>query len=246
MGSSQSYLYQSTQVPFLQGKPNKNLRLLVDLKKINTLIANDYTNNNHPVSTLLHAAQHLAGKSLFCKPDCSQVYHRLQMVDQRSVELPTFSFATKTFVHRRLAQGFSKSVSGFSSFVRQYLDPVVRADHCAQCVDEIGIAATNAMDLTREVSESIRQARLKFTIEKCHFGGRQNEFPDRTFSSHRILPQNNKIQNFPQKLRFPKSQQNFQRHLGFVNSYKNHFPSMVEKHIAFYKLLKTEVLINIT
>ena len=48
-----------------QRKPNGKLRLLVDLRKINTLIADDYTNNNHPVSTLSDAAQHLAGKSLF-------------------------------------------------------------------------------------------------------------------------------------------------------------------------------------
>ena len=56
---------------FAQRKPNGKVRLLVDLRKINTLIANDYTINNHPVSTLSDAAQHLAGKSLFCKLDCS-------------------------------------------------------------------------------------------------------------------------------------------------------------------------------
>ena len=35
---------------FAQTKPNGKLRLLVDLRKINTLIADDYINNNHPVS----------------------------------------------------------------------------------------------------------------------------------------------------------------------------------------------------
>ena len=37
---------------FAQRNPNGKLRLLVDLRKINTLIADDYTNNIHPVSTL--------------------------------------------------------------------------------------------------------------------------------------------------------------------------------------------------
>ena len=59
---------------FAQRTPNGKLRLLVDLRKINTLIADDYTNSNHPVSTLSYAAQHLARKSLFCKLDCSQAY----------------------------------------------------------------------------------------------------------------------------------------------------------------------------
>ena len=35
-----------------QRKPNGKLRLLVDLRKLNTLTADDYINNNHPVSIL--------------------------------------------------------------------------------------------------------------------------------------------------------------------------------------------------
>ena len=62
-----------------QRKPNGKLRLLVDLWKTNCLIADDYTNNIHPVSTLSDAAQHLAGNSLFSKLECSQAYHCLQM-----------------------------------------------------------------------------------------------------------------------------------------------------------------------
>ena len=82
---------------FAQRKPNGKRRLLVDLRKINNLIAEEYTKNNHPVSTLSDAAQHLAGKSLFCKLDCSQAYHCLQMADQRSVEILALSFASGTF-----------------------------------------------------------------------------------------------------------------------------------------------------
>ena len=36
---------------FAQRKPNGKLRLLVDLRKVNTLVADDYINNNHPDST---------------------------------------------------------------------------------------------------------------------------------------------------------------------------------------------------
>ena len=180
----------------------------MDLRKINSLIADDYTNNNHPVSTLSDAAQHLAGNSLFCKLDCSQAYHCLQMADQRSVEMLAFNFGSRTFAYKRLAQGLSRSVSAFSSFMRGYLDPVVKADHCAQYVDDIGIAANNATDLTRNVRavfKCISQAGLKLTIEKCHFGVKQVEFLGRTISPEGITPQARKIQIFLDKLRFPKS-----------------------------------------
>ena len=98
---------------FAQRKPNGILRLLVDLKKINNLIADGYTNKNHLVSTLSDAGQHLARKSLFCKFDSSQAYHSLQMADQRPVEMLAFNFASRTFAYSRLAQGLSRSVSGF-------------------------------------------------------------------------------------------------------------------------------------
>ena len=234
---------------FAQRKPNGKLRLLVDLPKNNSLIADDYTNNNHPVSTLSDAAQHLAGKSLFCKLDCSQAYHCLQMADQRSVEMLAFNSASRTFAYKRLAQGLSRSVSASSSFMREYLDLVVKADQCAQYVDDIGITANNATDLTRNIRavfKCIRQAGLKLTIEKCHFGVRQIEFLGRTISPEGISPQARKIQKFLDKLRFPKSKKALQRYLGFVNYYRNYNPRMAEKLHPFYKLLKTEVPINIT
>ena len=234
---------------FAQRKPNGKLRLLVDLRKINTLIADDYTNNNHPVSTLSDAAQHLAGKSLFCKLDCSQAYHCLQMADQRSVERLAFNFASRTFAYRRLAQGLSRCASAFSSFMREYLDPVVKADQGAQYVDDIGIAAKKATDLTRNIRavfECLRQAGLKLTIEKCHFGVRQVDFLGRTISSEGVLAQSHKIQNFLSKLRFSKSEKTLQRYLGFIHCHRNFIPRMAEKLNPLYKLLKAEIPINIT
>ena len=202
----------------------------MDLRKINSLIAHDYTNNNHPISTLSDAAQHLAVKSLFCKLDCSLAYHCLQMADQRSVEMLAFSFARRTFAYKRLAQGLSRSVSAVSSFMREYLDPVVEADQCTHNVNDIGIAANNATDSTRNIRvvfKCIRQAELKLTIAKCHFGVRKVEFLGRTISAEGISPQARKIQNFLEKLEFRES--------------KRHYSDIWVSH----KLLKTEVPINI-
>ena len=47
---------------FAQRKPNGKLRILVDLRRINHMIKNDYGEHNHPVKTIADAAQHMAGK----------------------------------------------------------------------------------------------------------------------------------------------------------------------------------------
>ena len=111
-----------------QKKPNGKVRLLVDLRKINNLISDDNINNNHPVSSLTDATQHMAGKHLFCKLDCSHAYHCLQVVDQVSIEILAFNFASRTFAYRRLAQGLIRALSAFLSFMREYLDKVIKAD----------------------------------------------------------------------------------------------------------------------
>ena len=171
------------------------------------------------------------------------------MADQRSVEMLAFNFASRTFAYRRLAQGLSRSVSAFSSFMREYLDPVVKADQCAQSVDDIGIATITATDLTRNVPavfQCIHIAGLKLTIEKCDFGVRQVEFLGRTIPSEKITLQTHKIQTCFNKKKFPKSKKALQRYLGFVKYYKNYIPRMVEKLNPFYKIFEAEVPINIT
>ena len=95
------------------------------------------------------------------------------MADQRSVVRLAFNFASRTFAYKRLAQGLSRSLSAFSSTMREYLDPVVKVDQCAQDVDDIAIAAKNTTAITwniRAIFKCVHSAGLKVAHEKCHFG----------------------------------------------------------------------------
>ena len=77
-------------------------------------------------------------------------------------------------------------------------------------MDDIGIAANNATDLTRNIQavfKWIRQAGLKLTIEKCHFGVRQVDFLGIKVAPERILPQGfTAISGFRELLRKLRSQ----------------------------------------
>ena len=199
---------------FAQRKPNGKLRLLVDLRKINTLIADGYINNNHPVSTISDAAQHMAGKNVFCKLDCSQACHCLQLADQQSIELLAFNFASRTLAYRRLAHGLSRSLSAISSFIREYLDPVIKTDQCAQYVDDIGIAANTPEQLIknlRAVFQCLRKAGLKLSMTKCHFGVQEVDFLGRTITTKGVaLPLKNKrLPNSSKKSNFHDPKKHF-------------------------------------
>ena len=172
-----------TSLIFAKRKSNGKIRLLVDLRKINSLSAEYYTYNNHPVSTLPDTAQHLAGKSLFYKLNCSQAYHCLQMAAQRSGEVLAFKFSSKLSPTKDVRKALSNLCLPFQVSSASLWIKVVKADQCAQNLDDIRIAAKNAMDFTRNIRavfKCIRQAGLKWTSKKCRFRVRQVQFLRRT------------------------------------------------------------------
>ena len=91
------------------------------------------------------------------------------MADQRSIEMLAFIFASRTFAYRGLAQGLGRSLSAFSSFMLDYLDKVIKADQIAQYVGDIGIAASDADHLLKNITatfECCRKAGLKLIMQK--------------------------------------------------------------------------------
>ena len=164
------------------------------------------------------------------------------MANQQSIKLLAFNFASRTFAYRRLEQGLSRSLSAFSSFIREYLDPVIKADQCAQYIDDIGIAANTPEQLIknlRAVFQCIRKPGLKLSMNKCHFGVQEVDFLGRTITTKGVAPQKQKIAKFLGKIKFPRSKKALQRYIGFLNDYRNYIPRLAERLTPFFQLLKT-------
>ena len=129
------------------------------------------------------------------------------MADQRSIEILAFNFASRTFAYGRLAEGLSRALSAFSSFMREDLHKVIKADQCAQYVDDIGIAANDADHLIanlRVTFKCIQEAGLELTMHKCHFGATEIDFLGRTILSRGVKPQRQNVQTFREKTKVPK------------------------------------------
>ena len=147
------------------------------------------------------------------------------MASQQSIELLGFNFASKTFAYRRLAEGLSRSLSVFSSFIRKYLDPVIKADQCAQYVNDIGIAANTPQQLIknlRAVFQCLQKAGLKLSMAKCHFVVQEVDFLGRKITTKGVAPQNQKIAKLLKKFKFPRSKKELQTYIEFLNFYRNY------------------------
>ena len=164
------------------------------------------------------------------------------MVDQKSIELLAFNAASRAFAYQRLAQGLSRSLSAFRSFIREYLDPVIKADQCAQNVDEIGIAANTPQQLIknlRAIVHCLRKAALKLSMAKCHFGVQEIDFLGRTITSKGVAPQKQKITKFLKKVKFQRSKKALERYIGFLIYYRKYTPRLAERLTQFFQLVKT-------
>ena len=124
-----------------------------------------------------------------------------------------FNFASRTFAYRRLAQGLSRALSAFSCFMRENLNKVIKADQCAQYVDDIGIAAANDADhlIANQGAtfKCIQEAGLKLTMPKCHFNARETDFLGRTITPQGVKPRGTMFKTFLKK-KFPKSKKAWQ------------------------------------
>ena len=192
---------------FAQRNRNGKLKILVDLRRINHLIKNHYCEHNHPVAILQTLLNTWPGKKIL-KLVCSQAYHCITMADEQSIQLLSFNFGSRTFAFLRLAQGLICSLSAFTSVVREYLGPLVKADRCAQYVDDIGIAANRPDELTENselVFQQLSQAGLNCTMNKCEFGQHQIVYLGKFTSSTGIAPIEKCVTDYLNTLKPPDS-----------------------------------------
>ena len=148
-------------------KPNGNLLPFVDLRQYNSLIVDDFVNKNHTVNNSSDAAQQLAGKAFTLNSIGHNLTILLQLGDQGPLKMLASNLVRGQFACKGLARGLSRS----QTQMRKYLHPVIKADQCAQYVDDFGFATTNTTDFTqnnRAVLELICETLLKLTVKKCH------------------------------------------------------------------------------
>ena len=234
---------------FAHRKTNGELRILVDLRRINHLLLHDYHNNNFPISTMADTTAHFAGKSLFCKLDCSQAYHCVQMADPLSVQLLAFNFASRTMAYQRLARGLNRAVTGFSAFVRNYLEPCLSANICTQFMDDIGCGVDSAEQLLpylRQIFQCLRRSGLKLSPEKYIFGSEHVSFLGNVITTEGLKAEKEKIEKFLRTLEVPKSVKQVKRLIGFLQFFRNFIPNLNEHLIPFYKLLRKNVSFELT
>ena len=226
---------------FVQRKSSGKMRILIDPRRVNHFLRNDYSNKIFPITDMTDAVYHFAGKTLLTKIDCSQACHCVQMADSLSVQLLSFNFASRTYANTRLAQGLNKSVTEFSSFVRSYLDSCLAVNLCTQFMDAFGCGVETFEQMVpslRQYLDCLRKSGLKLTPHKCVFGMLSIYFLGNTITSKGLQPEKEKIQKF---LNNPTTVKQVKRLNGLTLFFRSFLPNLAENLLPSYKLFRKKV-----
>ena len=121
------------------------------------------------------------------------------MADDLSVQLLAFDFAYRTFAYNCSAQGLNKSVTGFSSFVKHYLDPCLAENVCLQIMDDIAAGVNNFDEMIpalRTFLDCWRESGLKLSAHKCEFGTTKFDYLGSTITPKGISPESAELRIF--------------------------------------------------
>ena len=132
------------------------LRMLIDSRRVNDLLNNDYLKTSFSISNTCDALNYSTCKKLFAKLDCSQAYHCALMAHNVSVQLLAFTFASRAYAHKycmRPVQELKRTVTRIISFIRQYLDPCLALGNCTHFLFDIVMAVTNIKQLLLSLRE---------------------------------------------------------------------------------------------
>ena len=160
----------------------------------------------------------------FSKLNCCQAYHFLQLADKKSIQLLSLNFGSQTFAYKCSEQSLNFSLPAFTSFVREYLDPVVQANRCAQHVDDIGVAAHTTDELLAKfklVFQCIDETGYKLSLDKHSFRQEENEFLNGTL----VVKDFDRLKRrltFFKKMKFPTKLKALYSFRGFVHFYRQY------------------------
>ena len=162
------------------------------------------------------------------------------LTPRQSNSFITINFSSRTYAHTRLAQGLSKSVTGFNSFVRSYLDSCLATNLCTQFMDDIGCGVETFEQMIptlRQLFDCFRKSGLRLTPHKCEFGLTSINFLGNTITPKGLKPETDKIEKFLKILKLPSTVRQVKRLVGLVLFSRSVFTKLGTKSDAMVQIV---------
>ena len=215
-------------------KPNGDIRLCIDLTKLNAGVEREL----HPLESVDETLAKLGDECVYMtKVDANSGYWQIPM-DEESQELTTFITPIGRFCATRGPYGLTSMQEIFG----KKMDVVIEGlKGVAKSTDDFLIYA-KTLEILRERSRKLFERFVKYgvtiNIKKCEFEKKKMEFLGHQVSEQGILPLTAKmeaIKNFPQ----PVNIKQLRRFMGMANQMAKFNPDLAEASAPLRSLLSS-------
>lgn len=239
---------QSSNAPYASPvlfvkKPNGELRLCVDYRKLNALTRKD----RYPLPLIEETLASLRSANIFTKLDVIQAFHRIRMATNEDEDLTTFRTRFGSYKFSVMPFGLTNGPATFQHYINDtlwdYLDVF-----CTAYVDDILIYSNDPLEHqmhVRKVLERLRSAGLQVDIKKCEFGVEETRYLGLIVGVDGIRPDPQKIEAI-RNWAEPTSMKELQSFLGFCNFYRRFIRSYSRIAAPLVKLTKRDQIFLIT
>lgn len=224
-------------VPKKSDNNEKKWRLVIDYRKVNSVIQND----KFPLPHIAEILDSLSGAIYFTHLDLQQSYYQTKL-DSDSRKITAFTTNTGQYQMKRLPMGLKISPSAFSRVMSVALSGLT-CEKAFIYMDDIIVFGRNIESHNKnliDVFERLRKVNLKINPCKCEFLKPELLYLGHVVSAEGVSPDPEKIRvlkNYPE----PTNADETRRFVAFCNYYRRFIPFFAQITIPLNKLCKKHV-----
>lgn len=229
-------------VPKKSAEDKKKWRLVVDYRKVNTVIEDD----KFPLPNIDEIIDALSGAKYFTHLDLSQGYYQCSL---RPEDRPVTAFSTPSGQYQmtRLPMGLKVSPSIFSRLMTTAMSGL-NGEQCLIYLDDLIVFGRTLEQHNRNlinIFERLKQVNLKLNPLKCNFLQEKLIYLGHYISSEGIKPDPSKIEiikSWPK----PTNADEVKRFVAFANYYRKHIKNFAYICAPLNQLTRKNVLFDWT
>lgn len=182
----------------LTKKKNGEMRMCVDYRKLNALMARD----NYPLPVIEDQLDVLEGKVYFTSLDLKDGFYHINVAAE-SIKFTAFTTPFGLFEFLKCPFGVKPAPANFTRYVNKVLDKFIRSGEVVVFIDDFVIATVTLerhLEVLQEIFEVCVKNKLQLRIDKCKFLFKEIEYLGYKISKEGIRPTNRGIEavlNFP-------------------------------------------------
>jgi hypothetical protein len=215
-------------------KPNGDVRICVDLTKLNQSVCRE----RHPLPAVEQTLAQLAGAQVFTKLDANSGFWQIPLSVDSSL-LTTFLTPFGRYCFHRLPFGITSAPEHFQRRMSVILDGVEGVVCLMDDVLVYGKTQGEHDDRLLTVLQRLEAAGLTLNREKCEFSQSEVKFLGQMVDKNGVRPDKAKVRAI-QEVSKPKNVSDVRRFLGMVNQLGKFSPNLAEKTRPIRELLQKD------